>query len=101
MKRTVSGLVFLGVFVLMTMNAFAVDSMQCRRYNIIKTVSKGDSEWDIKMKCGYPVSREWVLDGDYGVVHRWTYNFGPCRIVHFVKLQKGQVVKIEMGNLGY
>ena len=82
-------------------------------------VSKRDPKFEVTRKCGDPVSIEaWteyqiiprsydhyqhsaILD-NIGVsiaVEEWLYNFGPHRLIYWLRFENGYLVKI--GTLGY
>ncbi|HYG68598.1 MAG TPA: DUF2845 domain-containing protein [Anaeromyxobacteraceae bacterium] len=79
---------------------------------------EGDAKHDLLSRCGEPASRDvWeerrggvervggsdqVVGGWSTVVHeRWTYNFGPRRLVQHVSLENGRVTRVESGSYGY
>ncbi|ABS26882.1 DUF2845 domain-containing protein [Anaeromyxobacter sp. Fw109-5] len=80
-------------------------------------VSLGDSELDLRGKCGEPALRHSRTEeratvareedrGGSGVrvaatVRAWTYDFGPQRFLYVVTLEGGKVVGIERGGYGY
>lgn len=81
-------------------------------------VSVGDSKLDLLGKCGRPALEEqqprevgagyrdresgsgW-RQRSYGVVDRWTYDFGTGSFIQIVTMELGKIVRIEQGGRGY
>ncbi len=81
-------------------------------------ISVGDCKIDLLGKCGLPSLEEATEDqrttlvrdrhGQGAVgrtlivpVERWTYNFGPQRLLEIVTLEAGRIVHIRQGGYGY
>ncbi|GEJ58879.1 DUF2845 domain-containing protein [Anaeromyxobacter diazotrophicus] len=83
--------------------AASADSIDCAG----GIVSAGDSRLDLLAKCGPPALQEAepilvTASGDLSLLLEWwTYNFGPQRFIHVVKLRGGKVLAIERGGYGY
>jgi hypothetical protein len=78
----------------------------------------GDTKVDVVAKCGEPAVKESrqetrvteVFDKgnkssrefrQTGTVDQWTYNFGPSRLLYFLRFENGKLVEIETGGYGY
>ena len=84
------------VMVVMPVNLSALDgvsSLECDG----RIVSRGDSEADVRDKCGDPqkVTQE---DADSPTI--WFYNFGPSEFVCYVSFTNGIVERLQMGGYG-
>jgi hypothetical protein len=80
----------------MSANLLALDDasyLDCDR----GTVSRGDSEAEVRDKCGDPqkVTRE---DAASPII--WFYNFGPTEFVYYVTFTNGIVERLQMGGYG-
>ncbi|MGD8333781.1 MAG: DUF2845 domain-containing protein [Desulfobacterales bacterium] len=92
---TITIAIFVSVLFFQT-NLSALDdasSLQCSG----GTVLAGDSEGNVRDKCGEPqkVTQE---DADSPIV--WFYNFGPSEFVGYVSFTNGVVERIQMGGYG-
>jgi hypothetical protein len=107
----VAGAVFLWA------DAASAESMRCKD----RLVSIGQRAYDVSSLCGPPddvqqhVERRFVRRrvrvpcSQYGwcdtaievPVEVWTYDFGPQRLLQYVTLEQGVVVRIESGKYGH
>jgi hypothetical protein len=93
--------------------AARADSVRCEG----GIVSPGDSKLDLLGKCGAPslresklIERERQVGGGPSTllqtrrvtveVERWTYNFGPRRLLQVVIVEAGEVHGVEQGTYG-
>jgi hypothetical protein len=86
---------FIFVFILQS-NAVALDdtpSMRCAG----GIVAPGDSEDDVREKCGEPQK---VLRPDPQEPAVWVYNFGSTQFAYYVSIVNGQVERIQTGAYG-
>jgi len=63
-------------------------------------VGEGDTKLDVLSRCGEPALRD-AWDGPNGRVEVWTYDHGRGRLVRYVQLEDGRVVKVRTGGYGY
>lgn len=84
-----------------------------------RLVVEGDSDFDVRAKCGEPteISRRYILrpavvwlngrpvqvgNGPIEVpVETWTYNLGPLRFMQQLRIEDGKVVRIDTLGYGY
>jgi hypothetical protein len=64
------------------------------------TVREGDTKLDVLVRCGEPALRD-VWEGERGRIEVWTYDHGRDRLVRYVQLEDGRVVKVRTGSYGY
>jgi hypothetical protein len=82
-------------------------------------VTPGDAALDLLARCGPPAIREErvveravvvanaassgasEVRRDTRIVERWTYNFGPGRLIAVVTIDGGKVRRVERGGYGY
>ena len=67
----------------------AANTFNCRS----KFVSLGETQLEVKRKCGEPTSRN-----RYDTM--WIYDFGPSYFVIYVKFANGKVNRIKTGGYG-
>ncbi len=63
-------------------------------------VREGDTKLDVLSRCGEPALRD-AWDGVQGRVEVWTYDHGRDRLVRYVQIEDGRVVKVRTGSYGY
>jgi hypothetical protein len=87
-----------------------------------RLVTTGDSKFEVVAKCGEPTwietwhesafTRQAVLLSklgplaDFGLteiieVEEWTYNFGPHRLIYYLRFENGRLQEIKTGWYGY
>lgn len=70
-------------------------------------VRTGDRKFEVREACGEPdvvVPLYSVPTAQYGPVvtrEEWQYNFGPQRLVRFMRFQDGRLVQIRSGRSGF
>ena len=72
-----------------------------------RVVDVGDSEADVRTKCGAPtvvetqvMERRWKGRTFITTVDLWTYNLGPTRFVRVLRFQEAFLSRILTGNYG-
>jgi hypothetical protein len=58
-------------------------------------------EWEEEIAANRPANGDGVVSAVYRTVGVWTYDFGPNQLVRFVRLEDGQVTRVETGSYGY
>jgi hypothetical protein len=91
-----------------------------------RIVSVGDRKYDVMVKCGEPTwveTREEIYSETYGLdlygyggvsgiytdlqrvvkilIEKWTYNFGPHRLIYYLKFEDDILTEIKTGGRGY
>jgi hypothetical protein len=104
--------------------AASAQSMRCDA----SWVSPGKSSYDVRVRCGEPnaanqrveartvtrvvevpcmrrhgpgLCQVMLQDVVSVVVEEWTYDFGPQRLVQYLRFEQGQLVQVESGNYGH
>jgi hypothetical protein len=91
------------VLFLMAAAPAAADSLRCNG-RLLKT---GDRMYEVRKACGEPdvrVPLYPVYTLEFGVVplhEEWQYNFGPQRLLHFVRFQNGRLTVVHTGPYGF
>lgn len=109
------GKMLIGLVCVLTLHVGTAYALRCGT----EVVSKRDPKIEVTRKCGDPVSIEaWteyhVIPRHYGhdkhaaildhigvsiAVEEWLYNFGPHRLIYWLRFENGYLVNI--GTLGY
>ena len=92
-----------------------------------RLISIGDTKSKVVSECGLPdYTEEWeeerimrdfhsplYFEDDYEwnrepflvktqvKIEEWQYNFGPTRLMHYLRFRNGRLVKIRIGERGY
>lgn len=69
------------------------DAMRCGN----RLVTEGMAQWRVLARCGEPALRERWFEGFayHQPVERWTYDFGPGRLLRHLRFVRGQLVAID------
>jgi hypothetical protein len=114
-KGAIMGKVLIGAVCVLVLHVGTAYALRCGT----ELVSKGDPKVEVARKCGDPASIEaWtdyqVIPRQYGhdkhfvtlgdivvsiAVEEWLYNFGPHRLIYWLRFENGHLIKI--GTLGY
>lgn len=60
-----------------------------------------DFHYPVYSEDHYEWGREPFLVETLEKVEKWHYNFGPTRLIHYLKFRNGKLVKITIGGRGY
>jgi hypothetical protein len=91
-----------GLLLLVSLSAAADDTLRCGAH----LVGPGDRMFEVRELCGEPdikVLLVSVLTAHYLLPYEeeWQYNFGPQKLMRFLRFRNGELTSIETGPYGF
>jgi len=91
-----------GLLLLVSLPAFGDDALRCGQH----LIGQGDRMFEVRDLCGEPdikVLLVSVLTAHYLLPYEeeWQYNFGPQKLMRFLRFRNGELTSIETGPYGF